>query len=163
MGVKSLATDMVLLLCTAAVADNTLTGSNFTPNGSNLVNESLFPAFCPPRVHLVKSARGHDAPGLEGSIVDGASEFFSPGWPFSAHAHDLGVQNLNNVVSIWTTVPSGIRMVKCCPGHDQTVCNSIGATGDQLFQFRADFLDHNCQIQGFTPISNFTTCLSSKL
>ena len=131
MGVESLASGMLFGML--AAAGDTLTGSNTALLASNLVNESHFPGFCPSRVQLVNLARGHNAPSLEGSFFDGASEFLPPGWLFSAHGPDLGVQNLNEVVSIWTTVPSGIRMVKYCPGHDTTVCDTIGATGDQLF------------------------------
>ena len=148
---------LLAVLGAMAVAGDTLTGGERAPIGPQTINELIFPAFCPPRVHLVKSARDHDAPGLEGSFVDGALEFFSPGWPFSAHAQDLGVQNLNESVSIWTTVPSGIQMVKYCPGHDPTVCDSIGATGDQLFQFCASSFEYNSQILDFSPSSNSTT------
>mgnify|MGYP001386399720 CR=1 FL=1 len=150
---------LLAVLGAMAVAGDTLTSGERAPIGPKTINELIFPGFCPPRVHLVKSARDHDAPGLEGSFVDGALEFFSPGWPFSAHAQDLGVQNLNESVSIWTTVPSGIRtpVVKYCPGHDPTVCDSIGATGDQLFQFCASSFEYNNTIPEFSPCSNFTT------
>ena len=110
-----------------------------------------------PRVHLVKSARGHDAPGLEGSIVDGASEIFSPGWPFLAHAPHLGVQNSNDIVSIWNSDPSDFRMVKCGRGHDPGVNDSIRATGGQLLQFCDSTFEYNYAIPELSPCSNFTT------
>ena len=117
-----MATGMLLAVLGAmAVAGDTLTSGERAPIGPKTINELIFPGFCPPRVDLVKSARDHDAPGLEGSFVDGALEFFSPGWPFSAHAQDLGVQNLNESVSIWTSEPYGIRHLKCRGGHDPTV------------------------------------------
>ena len=149
---------LLAVLGAMAVAGDTLTSGERAPIGPQTINELIFPAFCSPRVDLVKSARDHDAPGLEGSFVDGASEFFSPGWPLSAHAQDLGVQNSNDVVSIWTSEPSGIRHLKCRGGHDPTVFESIGATGDQLFQFCASSFEYNSQILDLSPISNSTTC-----
>ena len=100
MGVESLAPSMLFAML--VVAGDTLTVSNFALLGPKIINESIFPPFCPSRVWLVKSGRGPDAPGLDGSFFDGASEILPPGWQFSAHGPDLWVKNLNNIVSIWT-------------------------------------------------------------
>ena len=153
-----MATGMLLAVLGAmAVAGDTLTGGERAPIGPQTINELIFPAFCPPRVHLVKLARDHDAPGLEGSFIDGASDFFSPGWPFSAHAPHLGVQNSNDIVSIWNSDPSDFRMVKCGRGHDPGVNDSIRATGGQLLQFCDSTFECNNAIPEFSPCSNFTT------
>ena len=93
MGVESLASGMLFGML--AAAGDTLTGSNTSSLGPKTINESIFPGFCPSRVWLVKWARGHNAPSLERSFFNGASEFHPPGWPFSslsAHAQGLEVQ-----------------------------------------------------------------------
>ena len=148
---------LLAVLGAMAVAGDTLTGGERAPIGPQTINELIFPAFCPPRVHLVKLARDHNAPGLEGSFIDGALDFFSPGWSFSAHAPHLGVQNSNDIVSIWNSDPSDFRMVKCGRGHDPGVNDSIRATGGQLLQFCDSTFEYNYGIPELSPCSNFTT------
>ena len=159
MGVESLAPSMLFAML--GVAGDTLTVSNFALLGPKTINELIFPGFCPSRVWLVKWARGHNAPSLERSFFDGASEFHPPGWPFSslsAHAQGLEVQNSNVVVSIWTTEPTGIELVNCCSGLIPKVSEANGATGIQLLQFRASIFWYNSQIHEFSTSSNGTIC-----